>query len=668
MQGVQESFIHKLCDVVFDNRLASWLRPLEYFLCNNLNCQYVNVWVNRDGGALLHSVDLAGDEVSLHLSQQNSLLFSVIQNREPFWDNNIIINKDFKRKVDNYFGYRLKSVFFYPVVVQERVIAVISAYASARHPKRFTQKDVELLDMLLEHLGRYLFKYLYPEKSTAAAPKESAQECAELERKQKEQMEVFASSIHDLKTPVNAIKGFLEILRMEIDDKKQLDYINDVIESSEILSDIVTKTLNYIKYNDNQLLVLNEVKLDNPIDKFRQVAEMFTAKMKVKSIEYGIFISSNIPSSITVDFEKLKRVFINLIGNAYKFVNRGELIHVSIDFDAASSSLKCVVNDSGVGISKDRQAEIFKMFAQEDDETQVSQGGFGVGLSTSSKFVKMMGGELKLLSEKGFGSRFYFDIPIKEHNNTRSLRPVENPQAIRVAILTHSKKLDTAENIYMYLQDIGVSNVDILDESMQGDFAEYTHMFVSIDRVDERTKRELVAHQLKLVIIKYQLLQSVAKSRGKIEEITTGTYYGKTIHNFFKERVEIKNRVLVVDDSQINLRLMNSILSSLVDIDTVDSGEKALEYFEKAVSKRAFYTLVFVDENMPTMSGKEVIASIRTMEREKELDGVNIVSISGDDSDRLREELSEFGVVDYISKPFKHLDVVTSYKRFGQLV
>ncbi len=223
----------------------------------------------------------------------------------------------------------------------------------------------------------------------------------------KSKSEFLANMSHEIRTPLNAIVGFVDIIRDETKEDKTLEYANIIDDASKSLLKIIEDILDFSKIESGKL---NIDKID--FDTQRElgiISHLFQAKCSKKNITLKVIFDKNIPKVINTDPLRIKQIIANLISNAIKFTKPHKNIFVNFDYE--DNSLKVSVKDEGKGIAKDKLSHIFDAFSQEDTSTTREFGGTGLGLSIGSELTKLLGGELKLKSELGVGSEFYFSIP-----------------------------------------------------------------------------------------------------------------------------------------------------------------------------------------------------------------------------------------------------------------
>jgi len=219
--------------------------------------------------------------------------------------------------------------------------------------------------------------------------------------------EFLANMSHEIRTPLNAILGFVDMIKGETKETKTAQYIDIVDKSSKNLLQIIEDILDFSKIESGKLDI---EKVDfNAKAEFEVITHLFQAKCSQKNISLTLNIDENLPQIINSDPLRIKQVITNLISNAVKFTTDGKNIIVTINY--SNNLLFVSVKDQGIGIAKDKLLHIFESFSQEDSSTTREFGGTGLGLTISSALVKLLGGELKVKSEFGVGSEFYFSIP-----------------------------------------------------------------------------------------------------------------------------------------------------------------------------------------------------------------------------------------------------------------
>ena len=218
----------------------------------------------------------------------------------------------------------------------------------------------------------------------------------------------IATVSHELRTPMNAILGFNALLISRVQDKPEaLKVLKHTRQSADHLLTVINDILDYSQLQTGQLVVHPET------FELRSVAEhafeLFKPRVDSTGLNYRLLLDERLPVWVTTDRHRLMQVLVNLLGNALKFTHQGSVV---LRVDWANPGVVFSVQDTGIGIAKERQDQIFKRFAQAESDTQALYGGNGLGLAISQKVAQLLGGEIGFESEPGQGSRFWLRLPL----------------------------------------------------------------------------------------------------------------------------------------------------------------------------------------------------------------------------------------------------------------
>lgn len=225
----------------------------------------------------------------------------------------------------------------------------------------------------------------------------------------------LANMSHEIRTPLNGIIGMADLALMdENNTESQTERLNDIRQSGESLLDIINEILDISKIEANKL-VLEEIEF-NTRDLIKKIEKLLSVKTFRKELEFTTNISSDMPDILIGDPLRIRQILINLAGNAIKFTNKGSVsINVKLlKKEKNNLKIEFSVEDTGIGISKEKIAYLFESYSQAEKSTARRHGGTGLGLTISKKLVEMMDGTIEVESEIGKGSKFYFIIELKQ--------------------------------------------------------------------------------------------------------------------------------------------------------------------------------------------------------------------------------------------------------------
>lgn len=274
---------------------------------------------------------------------------------------------------------------------------------------------------------------------------------------------------HEIRTPMNAIIGFIKILQKMEDDPTKNRYLATIDSSSSLLLNVLNDILDINKIESGKLNI--EKIAFNPQDEFRFLFELYNASCNEKGVHL-INSIAELPQSIQSDKLRLKQIITNLLSNALKFTSAGKNIEFIVNYDKQNSRLHVEIKDEGIGIKEENISHILEEFSQADSSTARKFGGTGLGLAIVSKLLVLLDSKLEVKSEYGKGSRFYFDLPVKE------VLAIEEISDKKEGLHLEGKKILVAEDnktnqmlIGILLEEKGLQTV------MANDGLEAEHLF-----------------------------------------------------------------------------------------------------------------------------------------------------------------------------------------------
>ena len=597
--------------------------------------------------------------IEISMIDPNGLLGKCFLTKEPAVFNYTVSEKNYIPEIDNPNNDKLRSLLLIPILEEDNLIGIIRTSKTVYNKKKYTNYDLSLLNSLSPFLIKIIHILTSNHDSKYQLNMNASEVTADLEKigeQTQDESEIdntllfLSNAVHDIRTPANSLYGFLELIEEQIEDKRMKGFVENAKESAQFINTLIDTILDHVKYrNETQRskpVIVNTVKF------FAQNANIFSANMLNKEIKYLIHIDPLVPKEIKLDAAKLKRVIINLIGNAYKFTPKGKQISFNVKFDHKNKKLKISVKDKGIGIEENRQKEIFEAFKQAEDNTSELFGGTGLGLAICSNYVNELGGKLKLKSVLDKGSKFHFSIPVEIIDSTPAYEKFYNLNK-KITILTDHPNHDDIQNIYQYLTELGMPSEKItVSDTLDNDI---THLFCFQHKFSSDILYLSKQRKMNLIIVEEDLFSlNKDPNFSQLNIISKNTYYGDIVHSSVFSGKKIK--ILISDDNKINIMLLKAILETeYCDITTTVNGEETLEALKDACYKNDPFDIVFLDRNMPIMTGSEVMRYFRKFEQElktKPLFGISITGYPDMDS----EEKNLYDL--FVNKPFKKQNVI----------
>ncbi len=498
--------------------------------------------------------------------------------------------------------------------------------------------------------------------------------------------EFLATMSHEIRTPMNGIIGMTDLLRRTTLSTQQAQYVDTIHQSTQSLVTVINDILDYSRIESGKLeLEYQDVDVEQLVD---DCVRLFALRASESGVPLYTFIDSRVPRRIHTDPIRVKQLLTNLLSNAYKFTDQGQVaLHLGVrqpPDDQGNCVVMLEVVDTGIGLDEAQQQNLFQVFGQNGGGNHRHRmQGSGLGLTICKRLAELLGGEIGVSSSLGRGATFWLSLPTVVREPARPEKALAGHQAV---MISHDASLALSLSQLMARWGLSVREYADCDQALAAPDGEEAADILLASEPNLARRAELMEVRRRLGDPPLLILQATgAEITGElpmdmllVETPVSSRALKHSLCTQLREREEAnaevppeqnserlprlsRLNVMVVEDNAVNQLVIDSILRSIgIHATLLTDGAQAVRRMEDTPGN---WDVIFMDCEMPVLDGYDATREIRLLEQDRDVDPCWIIALSAHATGDYVQRARDAGVDDYLSKPVSRDQVLEALQR-----